>query len=344
VSKHGFDPERLEPPKREEAIIPQILAPETSAVAKGFTEIKVVGLGGSGSNTVDRMIQSGVQGIDFIAVNTDAQALEHTLARKRVPIGDRLTRGLGTGGDPRLGDRGAENATDALREALSGADMVFITAGLGGGTGTGAAPVVAEIARNMRALTVGVVTLPFSFEGSRRRAIAQEGLKELRPLVDSLIVVSNDRLLEVASANVGITESFKLADQMLHRGIHGIADLVLTPGLINLDFADVRSVMENSGTALMGFGSGSGENRAVQAAEAALTSPLLETSMKGAAGILMNITGGPDLTLYEVNEAAARVAAIAGPDCNTIFGAVIHPKLRDEVRLTVIATGFNKRG
>lgn len=342
MSRQGFDPNRAAPAKRENPVIPQILSPETQQLAKGFTEIKVVGLGGAGNNTVDRMIDSGMQGIDFIAVNTDAQALDRTLARKRLQIGGRLTRGLGTGGDPRLGERASESALDALKEALRGADMVFVTAGLGGGTGTGAAPTVAGIARGMGALTVAVVTMPFSFEGARRRAGALYGLDRLRPQVDSLIVISNDRLLQIAPPNTGIKQSFQLADDTLNQGIHGIADLILTPGLINLDYADVRSVMHEAGSALMAMGRGSGEGRARQAADRAVSNPLTDTSVRGARAVLLNITGGPDLTLYEVNEAAAQVADQVGPDCNIIFGAVIHPRLKDEVRVTLIATGFGR--
>jgi cell division protein FtsZ len=342
VSRQGFDPKRASQTKRERPVIPQILSPETPQLAKGFTEIKVVGVGGAGNNTVDRMIQTGVQGIDFIAVNSDTQALDRSAARKRVQIGDRITRGLGTGGDPKLGERAAELAGEALAEALLGADLVFITAGLGGGTGTGAAPVLAEIAQHSGALTVAVVTLPFSFEGSRRRAIALDGLERLRPSLDSLLVIANDRLLQTATSNLSIRESFRLADETLNQGIHGIADLVLTPGLINLDFADVKSVMHRAGPAMMGMGTASGEGRAVRAAEQAIGSPLLESSIDGARGILLNITGGQDLTLYEVNEAASRIASASAPDSNIIFGAVIHPRLKDEIRITVIATGFDK--
>jgi cell division protein FtsZ len=343
VSRGGFDPNRIEPGKRDKPVIPQILSPETAALAKGFSEIKVVGIGGAGNNTIDRMIETGVQGIDFIAVNTDVQALDGSAARKRVQIGDRLTRGLGTGGDPRLGERAAEADADALAEAMAGADMVFLTAGLGGGTGTGAAPIVAEIAQQSGALTVGIVTLPFSFEGTRRRNLAAAGLDRLRPLLDSVIVVSNDRLLHVAPVTTGIHESFRMADETLNQGIHGIADLILTPGLINLDFADVRSVMERAGSAIMAMGAGAGENRAILAAERAISSPLLDSSMEGARGVLLNITGGPDLALYEVNAAAELISAKVAPDCNIIFGAVIHPRLGDEVRVTIIATGFDRK-
>jgi cell division protein FtsZ len=332
----------VEEAKRDRPVIPQILASETPKLAKGFTEIKVIGLGGAGNNTIDRMIDTGVQGIDFIAVNSDMQALERTLARKRVPVGERLTYGLGTGGDPKVGERAAESAAEAISEALEGADMVFITAGLGGGTGTGAAPVVAELARRAGALTVGVVTLPFSFEGARRRQIAMDGLDRLRPLVDSVIVISNDRILQVAGDKMQARDAFRLADEALNHGINGIADLIITPGLINLDFADVNTVMHRAGPALMAMGSAAGENRAVRAVEAALGSPMLESSIQGARGILLNITGGPDLSLYEVNEAAQAVTRVADPDANIIFGAAVNSRLGDDLRVTVIATGFGR--
>jgi cell division protein FtsZ len=339
VSKGGFDPDRAGPAKRERPVIPQMLSAETARLARGFTEIKVIGLGGAGNNTVDRMIESAVTGIDFISVNTDKQALDHSLARKRVYIGARLTRGLGTGGDPRLGERAAEIDKSALREALAGADMVFITSGLGGGTGTGAIPVVAAIARETDALTVGVVTLPFSFEGPQRRRVAEEGLAKIEPLLDSVIVIGNDRLLQLAPAT-SIRQSFKLADETLHQGIQGVADLIITPGLINLDYADVKSVMHRAGRAMMAVGTGTGDRRALDAAQTAIESPLMQSSIHGARGILINVTGGPDLTLHEVSEAAGLIADAVHPDCNIIFGAVVHPKLLDEVRLTVIATGF----
>jgi cell division protein FtsZ len=342
VSKGGFDPDRVADAKRETPVIPQILSPETPRLAKGFTEIKVVGLGGAGNNTVDRMIDTGVQGIDFIAVNTDVQALDKSLARKRLQIGERLTRGLGTGGDPKVGERSAETDLDAFGEILQGSDMVFITAGLGGGTGTGAAPALAKVAQDLGALTVGVVTLPFAFEGSRRRSIALEGLDRLRPLLDSLIVISNDRLLNSAAQKLSIREAFRTADETLNQGIHGIADLILTPGLINLDFADVNTIMQRSGSALMAMGVASGDGRAARAVERAITSPLLDTSISGARGVLMNVTGGPNLTLHEVNEAAHKVSSLVAADCNIIFGAVIHPKLQDEIRITIIATGVGR--
>lgn len=342
MSKGGFDPTRIAGAKRDNPVIPDILSAETPRLAKGFTEIKVVGLGGAGSNTVDRMIETGVQGIDFIAVNTDVQALSRSLAQHQIRIGDRITRGLGTGGDPRVAERAVESAKDEIREALSGADMVFLTAGLGGGTGTGAAPQVAEIAQEIGALTVGVVTLPFAFEGARRRGLAHEGLDKLRPILDSSIVIANDRLLTLGSDKMDIRDAFRSADDTLNQGIHGIADLILTPGLINLDFADVNAVMQRSGAALMAMGSASGEDRAVKAVDQAVTSPLLDLSIQGARGVLLNVTGGPDMTLYEVNQAASLISAAVAPDCNIIFGAVIHPKLDEEIRITLIATGFGK--
>ncbi|HZU14624.1 MAG TPA: cell division protein FtsZ [Chloroflexota bacterium] len=339
MSRKGFDPDRLADGHRERPVIPQILAPETEAMAKGFTEIKVVGLGGAGNNTIDRMIESNVQGIDFIAVNSDVQSLDRTLARKRVQIGERVTRGLGTGGDTRAGEKAAESAADALYEAFHGADMIFITAGLGGGTGSGAAPIVADIARTTGALTVGVVTMPFSFEGTRRRAAAAEALDRLRPLLDATIVIANDRLL-AAGERLGIREAFRLADETLHHGIQGVADLILTPGVINLDFADVRSVMHGAGTAMMAMGSAAGEGRALRAVESALQSPLLEAPIDGARGILLNISGPSDLGLHEINEAAGAVASVAHPEANIIFGAALNPRLGSEVRVTIIATGF----
>jgi cell division protein FtsZ len=342
VSKGGFDPKRVEQVKRQRPVIPQILSAETPRLAKGFTEIKVVGLGGAGNNTVNRMIETGVQGIDFIAVNTDTQALEGSLARKRVQMGLRVTHGTGSGGDPKVGEKAAETSRDDLFEVLAGADMVFLTAGLGGGTGTGAAPLVAQVARECGALTVGIVTLPFSFEGTRRRSVAYEGLERFRPHLDSLISISNDRLMHMQSASMDIRQAFRQADETLNQGIHGIADLILTPGLINLDFADVNAIMQRSGPALMAMGVAGGEDRALKATERALNSPLLDVSIDGARGILLNITGGPDLSLYEVNQAAEAIGHSAAPDANIIFGAVIHPRLKDEIRVTVIATGFRK--
>lgn len=342
MSRGGFDPGRMDQEKRAQPVVPQILSSDTPHLAKGFTEIKVVGIGGAGGNTINRMIETGVQGIDFVAVNTDAQALEQSLATTRIQLGSRLTHGLGAGGDPKIGERAAEAARDDIREVLSGSDMVFVTAGLGGGTGTGAIPEIAEIARQSGALTVGVVTLPFSFEGSRRRAISHAGLDKLSPHLDSIITVSNDRLMGTSKEALGIRQAFKLADETLNQGIHGIADLILTPGLINLDFADVNTVMQRSGPAHMAIGVAAGEDRAVTAAERALHSSLMDASIEGARGVLLNITGGPDLTLYEVNQAADLVSMSAAADANIIFGAVVHPRIKDEVRITVIATGFRR--
>lgn len=340
MSKSGFDPERLGDTGRDRPVIPQILSAHTAHRAKGFTEIKVVGVGGAGINTLNRMISGGVQGIDFIAVNTDVQSLSQSLASTRLQVGERVTRGLGAGGDARVGERGAEAARDALADVLAGADMVFVTGGLGGGTGTGVAPVVAGIARQAGALTVGVITLPFGFEGNRRRQAALAGLERLRPLVDSLIVVANDRLMHAAGRSIGIRDAFTLADETLRQGIHGIADLILTPGLINLDFADVKSIMQHAGPALMAMGQASGEGRAARAVQAALSSPLLDAPIARARGVLLNITGGPDLALHEVSEIAERVSEVTDLECNLIFGAVVHPLIEDEIRVTLIATGF----
>jgi cell division protein FtsZ len=308
--------------------------------ARGFTEVKIVGVGGGGNNAVNRMVEAGVQGVEFIAVNSDAQALQLSSAPKKIMLGGRNGKGLGAGGDPAQGERAAEISRDELADAVAAADMVFLTAGLGGGTGTGATPVIAEIARQGRALTVGVVTLPFSFEGFRRRKTAEDGLEQIRSHVDALIVIPNDRLLQLADAQMSVIEAFRLADDVLRNGVQGISDLVTMTGLINLDFADVKAVMHNAGTALMAIGEGHGEGRAVQAAKAAISSPLLDVSIDGAQGVLLNISGGPDLTLAEVSEAAETVAAAADPDANIIFGAVVNPRVQDQVKITVIATGL----
>ncbi len=306
--------------------------------------IKVVGVGGGGTNAINRMIESGLKGVEFIAVNTDAQQLAMSEADYKVHIGEKLTRGLGAGSNPEIGAQAAEESRDKIREVLQGADMVFITAGKGGGTGTGAAPVIAEIAKEeIGALTVGVVTRPFSFEGKRRAVQAEEGIKKLKSKVDTLIVIPNDNLLAVADKKTSILEAFKLADDVLRQGVQGITDLITVPGLINLDFADVKAIMKDAGSALMGIGVASGDNRAVQAAELAITSPLLEESIEGAKGILLNISGGPDLGLYEVNEAAEIIAKAADQDANIIFGAVIDESLGDQVKVTVIAAGFDKK-
>jgi cell division protein FtsZ len=303
--------------------------------------IKVVGIGGGGVNAVNRMIEVGLKGVEFIAVNTDAQALLMSDADVKLDIGRELTRGLGAGADPSIGRQAADDNTEEIEEVIKGADMVFVTAGEGGGTGTGGAPVVARIARELGALTIGVVTRPFSFEGKRRSAQAEEGIAALREEVDTLIVIPNDRLLSISDKRVSVLDAFHSADQVLLSGVQGITDLITTPGLINLDFADVKSVMAGAGSALMGIGSARGDDRAIVAAEGAIASPLLEASIEGAHGVLMNVSGGSDLGLFEIHEAAQLVADAAHPDANIIFGAVIDDALGDEVRVTVIAAGFD---
>ncbi|GAB2454889.1 cell division protein FtsZ [Xylanimonas ulmi] len=303
--------------------------------------IKVVGVGGGGVNAVNRMIEVGLKGVEFIAVNTDAQALLMSDADVKLDVGRDLTRGLGAGADPEVGRKAAEDHEEEIEEVLRGADMVFVTAGEGGGTGTGGAPVVARIARSLGALTVGVVTRPFTFEGRRRSVQAEQGIETLREEVDTLIVIPNDRLLQMSDRNVSAIAAFHSADQVLHSGVQGITDLITTPGLINLDFADVKSVMQGAGSALMGIGSARGEDRAVQAAELAISSPLLEASIDGAHGVLLSIQGGSDLGLLEVHEAARLVQEAAHPEANIIFGTVIDDALGDEVRVTVIAAGFD---
>lgn len=305
--------------------------------------IKVVGIGGGGTNAVNRMINSGLQGVEFVAVNTDAQALQMCDADQKIHIGEKITRGLGAGADPKIGMEAAEENKQEIEAALQGADMVFITAGKGGGTGTGAAPVVAKIARESGALTVGVVTRPFKFEGRRRGTYAEEGIKRLKENVDSLIIIPNDRLLQVAEKRTSMMDAFRMADDVLRKGVQGITDLITVPGLINLDFADVRTIMSNSGSALMGIGESSSENRGVEAAKAAISSPLLEASIEGATGIILNITGGTDLGLFEVNEAAEIVHDAAQQDANLIFGAVVDEQFGERVSVTVIATGFDER-
>ena len=302
--------------------------------------IKVVGVGGGGSNAVNRMVDAGLSGCEFIAINTDAQALLMCDADVKMPIGANVTRGLGAGADPSVGRAAASESRDELKEALKGADMVFVTAGEGGGTGTGAAPIVAQLSQELGALTVGVVTRPFSFEGRRRAEVASVGVDELRDHVDTLIVIENDRLLQVVERRTSIVDAFMMADDVLRQGVQGITDLITIPGLVNLDFADVRTIMNEAGSALMGIGTASGENRATEAAREAVSSPLLESSIEGATGILLNVTGGPDIGLFEVNEAAEVVTSAADQNANVIFGAVIDEALGDEVRVTVIATGF----
>jgi len=313
----------------------------TTNYETNFAQIKVVGVGGVGSNAVNRMIAEGLQGVEFITINTDAQALLLTSAPKKVRIGDKLTRGLGAGGDPAIGLKAAEESSDDLYEAVKDADMIFITAGMGGGTGTGAAPVVAKLARESGALTIGVVTKPFRFEGARRINSAEAGIEALKEQVDSLIIIPNDRLLEIVDKRASLQAAFRLADDVLHQGIQGISELITVPGLINLDFADVRTIMTERGTALMAVGHGTGETRAADAAQSAVRSPLLDMTIDGARGVLFNVTGGPDLSLFEVNEAAEIIRNMTDPNVNLIFGAVIDPALKDEVRITVIATGFD---
>ncbi|TDT61852.1 cell division protein FtsZ [Fonticella tunisiensis] len=305
-------------------------------------QIKVVGVGGGGNNAVNRMIESGLRGVEFISINTDKQALYISKAGQKIQIGDKLTRGLGAGANPEIGQKAAEESKEEITQALKGADLVFITAGMGGGTGTGAAPVVAEIAKELGILTVGVVTKPFLFEGRKRMIHAEQGINRLKEKVDTLVTIPNDRLLQVVDKKTPITEAFKVADDVLKQGVQGISDLITIPGLINLDFADVKTIMLNRGLAHMGIGRATGENRAVDAAKQAISSPLLETTINGATGVLLNITGGPNLTLFEVNEAADQVKQAADPDANIIFGAVINEELGDDIRITVIATGFEK--
>jgi cell division protein FtsZ len=313
-----------------------------SQAAENFAVIKVVGVGGGGSNAVDRMVDEGVTGVEFITINTDAQALLHSRAPTRIRIGDKLTKGLGSGGNPVIGQKAAEETTEEIYEALKGADMVFITAGMGGGTGTGASPVIASIAQDLGMLTVGVVTKPFSFEGNHRRKTAEQGIEQLRPMVDTLIVIPNDRLLQTASKNTSMLQAFQMADNVLRQGIQGISDLITQRGLINVDFADVKTIMARQGSALMALGIGSGDNRMVDAVNEAIASPLLEVSIDGAKGVLFNVTGGEDLGILEVYEAADIVAKAVDPEANIIFGAVIDPTFPPgQVKITLIATGFD---
>ena len=306
--------------------------------------IKVVGIGGGGTNAVNRMVDAGMKGVEFIAVNTDAQALQMCDADIKLQIGDQLTRGLGAGANPEVGYGAANESRDEIKEALKGADMVFVTAGEGGGTGTGAAPVIAEVSKQeVGALTVGVVTKPFDFEGAQRMRQAEEGIDSLREQVDTLIVIPNEKLLTIVERRTSLMDAFREADEVLRQGVQGITDLITVPGLINLDFADVRTVMHDAGTALIGIGAAAGEGRAVEAAKEAISSPLLEESVEGAGGVLLNITGGHDLGLFEVNEAAEIISSAADANANVIFGAVIDDSLDDEVRVTVIATGFHHR-
>lgn len=305
-----------------------------------FAQIKVIGCGGGGNNAVNRMIVEGLKNVEFIAVNTDKQALALSQASQKIQIGDKLTKGLGAGANPEIGEKAAQESRDEIAEAIKGADMVFITAGMGGGTGTGAAPIVAEIAKSLGILTVGVVTKPFPFEGRKRMLHAEGGIKNLKDRVDTLVTIPNERLLSIVDKKTTLMESFKFADDVLRQGVQGISDLITIPGLVNLDFADVRTVMLDKGLAHMGVGAGTGDTRAADAAKQAISSPLLETSIVGATGVLLNVTGGGDLGLLEINEAAQIVQEAADPDANIIFGAVIDENLKDEIRITVIATGF----
>lgn len=306
-----------------------------------FAHIKVIGVGGGGNNAVNRMIESQVKGIEFITINTDRQALYSSQSEIKVQIGEKLTRGLGAGANPEVGMKAAEESRNEIMEVLKGADMVFITAGMGGGTGTGAAPIVAEIAKELGILTVGVVTKPFMFEGRKRMMHAEKGIEELKQRVDTLVTIPNDRLLQVVERKTSIVEAFCIADDVLRQGIQGISDLIAVPALINLDFADVKTIMLNQGLAHMGIGKASGENRATEAAKQAIHSPLLETSIEGAKGVLLNITGGPNLGIFEVNEAADLIRQSVDPDANIIFGAGLDENLKDEIKITVIATGFD---
>ncbi|WP_338451974.1 cell division protein FtsZ [Niallia oryzisoli] len=315
---------------------------EFESNVEALATIKVIGVGGGGNNAVNRMIEHGVQGVEFIAVNTDAQALNLSKAEIKMQIGGKLTRGLGAGANPEVGKKAAEESKEQIEEALKGADMVFVTCGMGGGTGTGAAPVVAQIARDLGALTVGVVTRPFTFEGRKRATQATGGISCMKESVDTLIVIPNDRLLEIVDKSTPMLEAFREADNVLRQGVQGISDLIAVPGLINLDFADVKTIMSNKGSALMGIGVASGENRAAEAAKKSISSPLLETSIDGAQGVLLNITGGSNLSLYEVQEAADIVASASDQEVNMIFGSVINDNLKDEIVVTVIATGFNE--
>jgi len=315
------------------------MSPKTSHV-ENFAQIKVLGIGGGGSNAVNRMIEAGIQGIEFVAINTDAQALMLSDAPTRIRIGEKLTKGLGSGSDPEIGRKAAEESSDDIYEVLQDADMVFLTAGMGGGTGTGASPIIAQVARELGSLTIGVVTRPFSFEGTQREQTAVQGIGQLKEQVDTLIVIPNDRLLEVADKRASLQDAFTMADDVLRQGIQGISELITVPGLINLDFADVRTIMSEGGAALMAVGQAKGEERAAKAAQAAISSALLDVTIDGARGILFNVRGGRDLSLFEVHEAAEIIRQTAHPDVNIIFGAVIDEQMDDEVQITVIATGF----
>ena len=313
----------------------------TQAQAETFARIKVVGVGGAGCNAINRMIAEGIQGIEFVAVNTDGQALLQSSAKTRVRIGDKITRGLGAGGIPEMGKKAAEESADDLYAVLKGSDMIFVTAGMGGGTGTGAAPIITQIGKEVGALSIGVVTRPFMFEGAHRMQSAEAGIQNLKKIADTLIVIPNDRLLQIVDKRASLKEAFSVADDVLRQGVQGISELITVPGLINLDFADIRTIMSEGGAALMAVGHASGEDRATKAAEMAISSELLDITIDGAHGILFNVTGGDGLTLFEVNQAAAIIKETAHPDVNLIFGAVIDPSMGEEIRLTVIATGFD---
>ena len=323
---------------------PKSKTTEVKPEVETFAKIKVVGVGGSGNAAINRMQADKIKGVEFIAINTDAQALHHNLAKKKIHIGKEITRGLGAGMDPELGKQAAEETVDEIREALKGTDMIFITCGLGGGTGSGSGPIIAEISQEVGALTVAVVTKPFSFEGAQRKMIADRGLDELTERVDTIITIPNDRILQIIDKKTSLLEAFGIVDDVLKQGVKGIAELITVPGLINVDFADVKAVMQDAGSALMGIGTGTGENRAVDAAKAAIDSPLLEVSIDGAKGILFTISGGRDLGMNEVNEAARIITSSADPNAKIIFGTVIDENLKDELKVTVIATGFGSGG
>ncbi|KKD36725.1 MAG: cell division protein FtsZ [Limnoraphis robusta] len=333
--------ERMVNPNSDSNSMPHEESWSSDIIPSNAAKIKVIGVGGSGGNAVNRMIESEVSGVEFWAVNTDAQALAQSRALKRLQVGQKLTRGLGAGGNPAIGQKAAEESRDEIAHALEGADLVFITAGLGGGTGTGGAPVVAEIAKEVGALTVGVVTRPFTFEGRRRISQADDGVAALQSRVDTLIIIPNNKLLSVINEQTPVQEAFRYADDVLRQGVQGISDIITIPGLVNVDFADVRAVMADAGSALLGIGLGSGKSRAREAATGAISSPLLESSIEGAKGVVFNITGGTDLTLHEVNAAAETIYEVVDPNANIIFGAVIDERLQGEVKITVIATGFS---
>jgi cell division protein FtsZ len=314
---------------------------EIKPIAETFAQIKVVGVGGGGGAAINRMVDSGIKGVEFIAINTDVQALHYNKASKKLHIGKAVTRGLGAGMNPELGRQAAEESQNEIRDILKDSDMVFVTCGLGGGTGTGASPIIAEIARDLGALTVAVITKPFNFEGGQRKNIAERGLAELSDKVDTIITISNDKLLQVIDKKTSLLEAFNVADDVLKQGVQGIAEIITVPGIINADFADVKAVMSNAGSALMGIGQATGENKAIEAAKAAINSPLLDMSIEGARGIVFTITGGVNLCMTEVNEAAKVITASADEDAKVIFGAVINDKLKDEIRITVVATGFD---